>query len=348
MPSIFDSFQPLDQATKQILVNYNKSGGVNEMAWALATKAEYKDLMPPALKATLSDSAAALNWLCSLIPAPANRAGDWKLFFVRNFMQRWVKDKYPGDPGMSDLAAKMGTQLNVAKGLKPEMDYYQEVRSIAVQPGAAQEGEFNTHVAKNWVGIKQIGWRGDDRDPDTMMKDGFSPRVSATAPIWRPQEAFKDVDLDTTVCVARDIRGSAFFPLSKPVTYSWAYCVLIKVGWNTYYLQKRLAEERGQAPNDPAYKKTVWMFHEKCVSRIAPQDIVFAVQLPRRIFDGVDPLSGVQFRLNSAAARTNFRALTSLEAEQRKKMEETYSEFSRGWYPAAPNQWLTYDGVVSK
>jgi hypothetical protein len=172
--------------------------------------------------------------------------------------------------------------------------------------------------------------------------------VSTTTPIWRPQDAFKDVDLDTTVCVARDIRGCAFFPLSKPVKFSWAYCVLIREGWNTYYLQKKLAAEGNILPDTEAYNKTVWMFHEKCVSRIEPKDIVIAIQLERRIFDGKDPLSGIQFRLNTASGRTNFKTILSLEYEQKKVMNETISQFAKGWYPARPNDWLTYQGVVTK
>lgn len=347
MPNIFDAFQPLDDASKLTLVNYNKGGAIDSLANALATEAKYKDNIPMPDRATIRDRATAQNWLRSLMPAvPA--VGDWRLAFVQNFVRRWITNKYPGNPQAATLAADVANYVSTAKGLKPTMDYYTEVRGITVDDASPSKGEFDAHVKKNWAGIKRVGWRGDDRDPDSMMTAGFSPRVSTTTPIWRPQEAFKDVDLDTTVCVARDIRGSAFFPLSKPVKFSWAYCVLIREGWNTYYLQKKLAEDQNILPTTAAYNKTVWMFHEKCVSRIEPKDIVIAIQLERRIFDGNDPLSGIQFRLNTASGRTNFIAMSKLEPAQKKLMSETISQFAKGWYPAKSNEWLTYDGIVQK
>jgi len=347
MPSIFDAFQPLDEASKLTLVNYNKCAAVDSLANALATDAQYKNKIPLPQRNAIRDRATAQDWLKSLMPAvPA--VGDWRLEFVKNFAQKWVRDKYPGNAEALALAVEMSQMLSTARGLKPTMDYYTQVRGITVDDTSQFKGDFDGHVKKNWSGVKRIGWRGDDRDPDTMMKNGFSPRVSTTTPIWRPQEAFKDVDLDTTVCVARDIRGSAFFPLSKPVKYTWAYCVLIREGWNTYYLQKKLAEENNIQPNTADYHKTVWMFHEKCVSRIEPKDIVIAIQLERRIFDGNDPLSGIQFRLNTTSGRTNFKTITQLEGAQRKVMDETISQFSKGWYPSKPNEWLTYGGVVTK
>jgi len=346
-PTIFDYFQPLSDGSKETLVNYNKSGAVNELAQAL-TRDEYKNLLPQPDRANLANRDAALAWLCGLIPTAANRAGEWRLYFVRDYVQGWIKTRYPGNAQAAELAAKIGAQIMNAKGLKPTMDYYTEVRGVTVPDGNQFKPEYDAHVKKSWAGVKRVGWRGDDRDPDIMMKSGFAPRVSINVPVWRPQAGKEDVDLDTTVCVARDIRGSAFFPLSKPVQFSWAYCVLIKEGWNTYYLQKKLADSKDLQPNTPAYNKTVWMFHEKCVNQVAPQDIVIAVQLERRIFDGNDPLTGIQFRLISTTGRTNFRAVANLEAEQKQKIDETLSEFTKGWYPSSPNKWLTYDGVVTK
>lgn len=347
MPTIFDQFQPLDGNAKQTLVDYNKTGAVSEMAQAL-TKDEYRNLLPLADRGNLGNRDAALNWLRDLIPTPANRTGAWQLYFVKNYSPAWIKGRYPGNVQAAELASKIGSQISTARGLKPTMDYYTQVRAITVPGGSQFKGEYDAHVKKNWAGVKQVGWRGDDRDPDLMMKSGFSPRVSVNVPVWRPQESFRDVDLDTTVCVARDVRGSAFFPLSKPVQLTWAYCVLIREGWNTYYLQKKLAAEKNLNRNDPAYNKTVWMFHEKCVNRVEPQDIVIAVQLERKIYDRVDPLSGIQFRLVTSSGRTNFRAVVNLEAEQKAKIEEILSEFSKTWYPSSSNKWLTYDGVVTK
>lgn len=347
MPTIFDQFQPLNDGSKETLVNYNKNGAVNEMALAL-TRDEYKNLLPLADRVNLANRDAALEWLRNLIPLQANRAGEWRLYFVKNYAQTWIKNRYPGNAQAAELAAKVSGQVSNARGLKPTMAYYTDVRAITVPDGNQFKGEYDAHVKKNWAGVKQVGWRGDDRDPDLMMKSGFSPRISVNVPVWRPQESFRDVDLDTTVCVARDVRGSAFFPLSKPVQFTWAYCVLIREGWNTYYLQKKLAAEKNLNRDTPAYNKTVWMFHEKCVNRIEPKDIVIAVQLERKIFDGNDPLSGIQFRLISPTGRTNFRAVANLEAAQKLKIEEILSEFSKGWYPSGSNKWLTYDGVVTK
>lgn len=347
MATIFSTFQPLTDGAKNTLVDYNKTGAVNEMAWAL-TKDEYKNLLPTGDRGNLATTASALQWLCNLIPVPANRAGQWQLYFVKNWAPAWLKNKYPGNPQVVELANKISQQMSTARGLKPTMDYYTTVRGITVPDGDPFKAEFDAHVKKNWAGVKQVGWRGDDREPEVIMKSGFSPRVSINMPVWRPDPSQRDVDLDTTVCVARDIRGSAFFPLSKPVEFTWAYCVLIKEGWNTYYLQKQLAAEQNLTKNTPAYNKTVWMFHEKCVNRVEPKDIVIAVRLERKIFDRRDPLSGIQFRLISSTGRTNFRAVAGLDVAQKNKIESTISEFSSRWYPGSGNQWLTYDGVVTK
>lgn len=346
MPGIFDAFKPLDALSVGNILDYNKRGAVDEMAQALATKPDLTALLPDTLRSSLTNNkAAVLQWLCDLIPAPANRTGDWRLFFVRNFAQKWVKDKYPA---CADLAAAIARQVSVAKGLNANMSYYQENRNITVDASSPFKAEYDTHVAKRWQGVKRIGWRGDDRDPQVMFQAGFSPRVSVSSPIWRPQENNKDVDLDTTVCVARDIRGSAFFPLSKPVTLTWAYCVLIKEGWNTYYLQKKLAEERNQQVDTPQYRKTVWMFHEKCVNRVEPEDIVMAVQLERQIYDNKSPLTGIRFRLNDCTGKINGRVWSTLDTPQRHKVEDTVGEYLGTWYPSAAGQWLTYDGVVQK
>jgi hypothetical protein len=142
--------------------------------------------------------------------------------------------------------------------------------------------------------------------------------------------------------------GSAFFPLSKPVTSTWAYCVLIREGWNTYYLQKQLAAERGQTPGTAAYNKTVWMFHEKCVNKVEPVDIVLVIELERRSFDGKSPLRGIQFRLKDCTGRINGDTWAGLDGQQKDKVEQTVQQFMGSWYPSDGRKWLTYDGIVEK
>jgi len=345
MANLFDHFQPLDQGSRQTLIEYSKVACVNDVAQCL-TKDEYKNKLPQADHANFRDKDSALQWLRNLIPNQANVAGDWKLYFVANYANTWITARYPGNSQASLLAREVLDQVRAARRLDTA-GYYDEIRLITVDGTSPFKTEYDAHVKKQWAGIKQVGWRGDDRNPTMIMQTGFSPKVSVNVPIWRPQDHNLDVDLDTTVCVARDIRGTAFFPLSKPVQYTWAYCVLIREGWNTYYLQKKLATEANLSRGDAGYSDKVWLFHEQCVNRVDPHDIVLAIQVERRIRDGRNPLSGIQFRLLTNNGRKNFMTWPKLEQDQRKKIEDTVSQFGDGWYPAA-GQWLTYQGIVGE
>jgi hypothetical protein len=346
MANIFDDFQPLDLGSKQIMVDYNKMGAVDGIAQALTTN-EFKNMLPIADQANVRDKAAALQWLRSLIPPQSNVVGDWKLYFLTNFSAPWIKNKYPGDFQASRLAAAIFDKVKQARTLDTN-PYFNEIQLVTVGDSSQYKAEYDAHVKKTWTGIKQIGWRGDDRVPTMIMYSGFSPKVSVNVPVWRPQDHNLDVDLDTTVCIARDIRGSAFFPLSKPVRFTWAYCVLMREGWNTYYLQKKLAAESNLSKGDAGYLKKVWLFHEKCVNRVEPADILLAIQVERRIFDGTSPLTGIQFRLLPNTGRTNFLAMDRLETDKKNRIQEIVSEYDKGWYPSSSNQWLTYDGVLTK
>jgi hypothetical protein len=349
--SLFDSFGPLDPASAQAMVNYHKQRVVDSIANTIATDTKFRSKFPMTEQAGVSSHDGALQWLRGLIPATANPGSNWKQYFLASYKSTWITGRYKGNEGMRDLALAISGQLGTARGLSPGMNYYQTVQSMAPAANAPQAvvDTFNRHVRKQWVGVKQIGWRGDDREPNVMMKAGFEPRVSTTTPVWRPQAGMEDVDLDTTVCVARDIRGCAFFPLSKPIPATWAYCVRIRVGWNTYYVQKELAREKGITDTtSAAYRKKVWLFHEKCVSKIEPADIILAIRLERKIHDGRSPLSGIKFTIKDGTGKLNMDAFESLSLDQRHEVESVLSPYLGSWYPQAPNEWLTYDGVVTK
>lgn len=349
--SIFDSFAPLDQASAQAMVDYHKQRVVDDIASTIATDMGFRSKFPATEQGGVSSFDGALQWLRGLIPPTANAGANWKQYFLANFKSAWITSRYVGNDGMGGLALNISGQLGRARGMKPQMNYYQTVQSMAPAANAAQSvrDTYNRHIRKQWVGVKQIGWRGDDREPNVMMRAGFEPRVSTTTPVWRPQEGMEDVDLDTTVCVARDIRGCAFFPLSKPIPATWAYCVRIRVGWNTYYVQKELAREKGITDTtSAAYRKKVWLFHEKCVSKIEPEDILLAIRLERKIFDGRSPLSGIKFTIKDGTGRLNMDSFASLSPDQQHEVERVLSPYLGSWYPQAPNEWLTYDGVVRK
>lgn len=342
--TIFQAFKPLPQNVKNDLINYNLRGSVDGMAQALLTDAHFRGLLPPSELSKLGNKQAILDWFKSLIPANQRQPNDdrndeWKVVFVRDFRRSWVTSRYPtcGDLGTA-MASTCSTNRSNANS------YYDTKRVMDVDPLGPFQHEYTTNVKRAWAGVERIAWRGDDRTPETIVGSnyngtGFAPRKPSQVPIWRPEEDKLDVDTDTTVCVAVDIRGCAFFPLSKPVTDTWVYCVILSEGWNTYYLQTKVAQEKHLAAGSREFNEKVWMFNERCVSSARPTEIACAIQLERLIRDRKNPLTGVRFRLGEVRRYQAFRSLT---ASLLIKIQNSISPYA-DWYPVAP-RWLTYQG----
>jgi hypothetical protein len=346
--SILQAFPAAPQQTKDDLRNRNKRKAIDVTAETI------RERVPVPFAHTKE---GALAWFKSLIPADKRRAlekftagEDWKVYFFDNYRTSWL-------PALPDLALALSNLVSEKKTSLPP-SAYDNFQAIT-EEGLSwwQKREFRQHVYKHWNGIKRIAWRGDDRAPDKIMDEGcmgFQPRVSSTVPLWRPADGKWDVDTDTTVCVARDIRGSAFFPLNDH-TNTYVYCVLVKEGWNTYYLQKKVAEadkelkkatkEKKKVTESQPYKDEVWMFHEKCAQHIAPEDVIAAFKIERQ-FHRTDldpaPLAGIRFRLGEY--RQNDAAWASLDQEQRNSILSTLREYAGHWNPFCEGFWLTYYG----
>jgi hypothetical protein len=340
--TIFQAFKPLPRDTRTDLVNYNLRNSVDEMAGDLAGKPDIRRLLPATELAKLKDKPAILAWLESLIPADKRKPNDdWKAVFVRNFTGKWVTNKYPT---ATELATEMGKTCVSNRGAANS--YYDQTLLMDVDAASPFRSEYTTNVKRAWTGVDRVGWRGDDRKPETIVGSncdgtGFAPRKRSEAPIWRTDESKLDVDTDTTVCVAVDIRGCAFFPLSKPVKNTWVYCILLGEGWNTYYLQTKIAADKKLTAGSKEFNNKVWLFNERCVSSAKPSEIACAIQLEREIRDGKDPLTGVRFRLGEVRRYDAFR---SLNASLLIKIQNSIAKYAN-WYPAAP-KWLTYQGEV--
>lgn len=289
------------------------------------------------------DKAAILVWLESLIPSAKRKPNDdWKSTFVREYTNRWITDKYPAS---TELAAELGSLCTTNRS--NANNYYNQTVLVDVDATSPFKTEYDQHVKRAWTGKEKIGWRGDDRTPETIVGKnfdgtGFAPRKPIEVPIWRTDESKLDVDCDTTVCVAIDIRGCAFFPLSKPVTDTWVYCVILSEGWNTYYLQTKVAEQKGLTPGTKDFNDKVWLFNERCVSQARPTEIACAIKLERKIRDGKDPLTGVRFHLGEVR---KYPAYEQLTASMLIKIQNDISPYAK-WYPANPSKWLTYQGEV--
>ncbi len=345
-PTIFGAFKPIPFATRKDLVSYNLRGSVDGLAGDLA-KATNRAKLPGTVATGLTDEAAikaaVLVWFESLIPVNKRTPGyEWKSTFVREFAARWITVPYPASTALAaELASLCSTNKSNAA------NYYDQTVLVDVAAASPFKTEYDTLVKRTWSGKEKIGWRGDDRTPDTIVGKnfdgtGFAPRKPIEVPIWRTDESKLDVDCDTTVCVAIDIRGCAFFPLSKPVSDTWVYCVILSEGWNTYYLQNKVATQKNLTPGTKEFNDKVWLFNERCVSQARATEIACAIKLERKIRDGKDPLSGVRFRLGEVRKYPAYQQLT---ASMLIKIENEITPYAK-WYPANPGKWLTYQGEV--
>lgn len=345
-PTIFGAFKPLPTATKTDLISYNLRGSIDGLAGDLA-KAANRGKLPTTVATGLTDEtaikAAVLAWLETLVPANKRTPGDdWKSTFVREYRSTWITGAYPASQA---LAIELSSICNTNKGNATK--YYNQTLLVDVDATSPFKAEYDAHVKRTWSGKEKIGWRGDDRTPDTIVGKnldgtGFAPRKPIQVPIWRTDESKLDVDCDTTVCVAIDIRGCAFFPLSKPVADTWVYCVILSEGWNTYYLQNKVAAQKNLTPGTKDFNDKVWLFNERCVSQARATEIACAIKLERKIRDGSDPLTGVRFRLGEVRKYPCYQQLT---ASMLIKIENEIAPYAK-WYPANPGKWLTYQGEV--
>ena len=220
-------------------------------------------------------------------------------------------------------------------------------------------------------------WRGDDRGPDAVFETGFTTKRErdkevkggANKIIWRSGGSTDDILPASAVCLAKDVRGSAFFPLTgAPAFYMYAVGKTRAV--NTFKAQQRAEQaetgshdfrQEGRYGYDPEYSESdkasaVWQFQEYAAHRVRSDEILACFEVTRRTLvtpNGNDnvAIAGIQFKLKFVkhgpiydVRRTNkalFKQLTALQ-EKAKSESAKYENY----YPDK-QKFLSYMGIVA-
>jgi hypothetical protein len=220
-------------------------------------------------------------------------------------------------------------------------------------------------------------WHGTGftRTAEQVFSQGFNSKwerdddPNAGKIIWRSSE--DDIVLDSAVCLARDIRGSAFFPLTSADdedTSDAFYIFAVAPAWTTRtFGAQKVAEavETGQmkgsfAPSDKhfwkdparwAYDPTeedaadaccVWQFIEHATLRVVPMEIVGCWLAGRQVL--VDPgedhrqKAGIRFQIQRLVRGNRKHELF----EEARSIASNYEKV----YPAKGGHWLSYQGII--
>ncbi|MDQ3743516.1 MAG: hypothetical protein M3444_03950 [Acidobacteriota bacterium] len=221
-------------------------------------------------------------------------------------------------------------------------------------------------------GTPRLFWRGDDRPPEAVFKTGFTSkwerdnRVARgeNVLVWRSGNNQDDLHEDSGVSLARDVRGSAFFPLDKDAQYMYAVGLVKAV--STYRMQQLQEEaETGSKkvkahryPYDPTESASdewspVWQFQEYAAHRVEKHEILLGYRLERKLlidpgdsstYSGKYAMAGIKFRLEkvweSPIARSRKFKQVTMEAE---RVARAYAS----WYPPGPDEYISFFGTVT-
>lgn len=222
----------------------------------------------------------------------------------------------------------------------------------------------------------KIFWRGDDRAPDAVFATGFTTtneRNHVTLPgankiIWRDGGGLDDVLPASAVCLAKDIRGSAFFPLTGAANF-YIYAVAKLTVVSTFKAQQEVEQHATRTNKfrrperyqyDPAYENgddasAVWQFKEHAAHRVESTEMLAAFRVERQTLippygDESVAIGGIRFRLSFDAAAPIPDAFPKKKKQlQRKLINDAKSvagQFAH-YYPA-DNQFLSYMGTVKR
>jgi hypothetical protein len=175
-----------------------------------------------------------------------------------------------------------------------------------------------------------------------------------------------DVEHDSAVCIARDVRGSAFFPMdTESLTY--VYAVAPQAATCTFTAQKICdAAERGVAlpgidhsdwktardwdydpmQADHENMSCVWQFEEWAVPCIPKVDIVGCWEVERRVL--VSRQGDADAQLSQAGVQFKFRPKNIWLGPKHESFDiaaKVVAEFSK-WYPNKADLWLSYQGLI--
>lgn len=240
------------------------------------------------------------------------------------------------------------------------------------------EGSSNTNVFEEKYDKPELFWRGDNRGPDEVFKTGFTTkneRDGKTKPgknqiIWREGGATDDILPASAVCLAKDIRGSAFFPLTgEPNFYIYAVAKTNVV--NTFEAQKMNEKSETEQSDfkrkeryvyDPEYSdeknaSAVWQFKEYAAHRVKPTEMLACFEVERRTIvppqEGEDvAIAGIQFRLKYVEDAPIHRLSNPCQKELKKDLYKLLKEAKRiaegyaDFYPEN-DKFLSYMGIVA-
>ncbi|RKH35897.1 hypothetical protein D7Y13_00670 [Corallococcus praedator] len=219
---------------------------------------------------------------------------------------------------------------------------------------------------------------GSGRTVTQVFAQGFNTAWARETPVnanagkvvWRCSD--DDIELSSGVCLARDIRGAAFFPLtddqSEEISDSYyIYAVAPRWTTNTYKAQK-IAEavetnrmegsflpkkkdfwmDKDRWTYDPNEDDSdnaccVWQFNEHATLVVTPAEIVGCWEATRSVL--VDPgedhrqKAGIRFSVGKLARGNKRHDLFSEAAA----VVEQYKQV----YPKKGGQWLSYHGIVT-
>lgn len=268
---------------------------------------------------------------------------------------------------------KRGTSLNPKSKMTKEEEWQPDEEDISYYVMAKEEEEELATYEEKYAS-PQIFWRGDDRGPDEVFETGFTTanergkkvKKGANRMIWRSGGSTDDILPASAVCLAKDIRGSAFFPLTGASQF-YLYAVAKTQVVNTFKAQRHAEQnETGKSdfkdPNryqyDPSYNNdenasAVWQFQEYAAHRVNASEILACFKVERRTLVPSDQLSnvaiaGIQFRLEFQRWGPAFDIKDKKEkqkirdlANKAKSIAEKYEQY----YPEK-NEFLSYMGLV--
>ncbi len=217
-------------------------------------------------------------------------------------------------------------------------------------------------------------WRGDSRSPAKVLTTGFSSRLERelrgsglndpSSIIWRSSQ--DDIVNESAVCVARDVRGSMFFPLETSASiYLYAVAMdsyvdtrraqMLAESVETGVRQKdrrkwrrrsRYRYDQSQTIAQGEEGGAVWQFGEVATYEVAAEHIVGAWRVDREMISGgSSSMSGIRFRIRSGnLIQQDFTdsALVTL-----KRQAEGLISPYKDWYPRK-GKYLSYQGIVSE
>lgn len=210
----------------------------------------------------------------------------------------------------------------------------------------------------------QLFWRGDDRSYRQVRKTGFNSKnerdnlslEGSNVIKWRTGNNQDDIDPDSGVCVAADVRGAAFFPLDKEAKY--IYAVGLSSAINTYAIQKDVEkhdvgiddESPERYPYDPIEDQSedqsaIWQYQEYVAHRVTAQEVLACYEIVREDFlqdTGEKTLAGMRFKLSHVWTNNQLPKKFSDAIAKADHVAKAYANF----FPEKPTQYLSYYGII--